>query len=145
MHKQAFTRAFAVGHGLAVGVAVNGKLGFAPHCLAQQGGKFLVGFGHHGAVKRTADLELKPTALAFLGLLAGQGHGGLGAADNKLAGGVVVGHQQQLAALGDGFGHNFFNGWLVELEQGGHATLAFGVGLGHEAATQGGELKGAFG
>ena len=96
-------------------------------------------------MKRAADLELKTTALAFFGFLASQSHGGLGSADNKLAGGVVVGHQQQLAALGDGFGHNFFNGGLVELEQGGHATLAFGVGLGHEAATQGSELKGAFG
>ena len=143
--QQAFAGAFAVMHGLAVGVAVNGKPGLAPHGLAQQRGQFFAGFGHHGAVKRSADFQLNAASLALLGFLAGKGHSAPGAADNELAGCVVVGDQHKFAAFLGGFGHNFLNGGLVKLEQGGHAPFAFRVGLGHKASAQRGEFKNGFG
>ena len=92
---------------------------------------------HQGAVEGTAYCQRQGATFELLQLLTSLGYTFDGAADDQLAGGVVVGRDDDFAGGGN-LGADVFNGLVVEFDDGGHgggtqfAALLHGVGTGND-------------
>ena len=95
-------------------------------------------------MERAADGKGNGAALAFFGLGADAFHGFAGAAGHKLAGRIVVGHNQKGVGFLRRFSHDFRHGFGRHLEQRGHAAPSVRVGFGHELPAQGHDAQHAF-